>query len=344
MTKDQEKLFNPQAQDYTRQAIISAAGGNGPRKKLAKRKLEKTGLVNAHCFVANSKPRLKMLESTMRLATSISEMKNFKEKKAKDKLEQKKIKQVETIRKRDEKAQEFQHQKTKLQTVCAPTALKKLHESRRLTKEDMQAIAESWFPPADATSLRLPNSMKVGKEGTGDMIDNFAALLESEAGQAKMAQLRANGPPSPPAPLVEITAQPMPITMISKDPGEAVQEAVAAKQVSAVVPLPTTPVPVPLAASTPHPVPVLAKVPDAHVELPNDKGVSSLQQGDLCCVVDDVTATLVVFVHIGEIILQPNKNNGQFKVDFYSGKYKSSKQQCYQPLDYWYGFITPHFV
>ena len=55
----------------------------------------------------------------------------------------------------------------------------------------------------------------------------------------------------------------------------------------------------------------------------------ALKVGDLCCAAEDVTASTIVFSHIGEVVALhvdlPSNSSGKYMVDFYEGMYKKKE-------------------
>ena len=74
MTADQQMLMNPKPHDLTVRAILRDAGGVGASLKLAKRKLDATGFVKAHCGRINGPVRMKRVSDALHLADSIAEI------------------------------------------------------------------------------------------------------------------------------------------------------------------------------------------------------------------------------------------------------------------------------
>ena len=72
MTDTQRKLLAPSVEDLTMREIMKDAGGEGATLKLAKRKLDRAGYINAHCNRANALERIKRLKQGAQLASSIA--------------------------------------------------------------------------------------------------------------------------------------------------------------------------------------------------------------------------------------------------------------------------------
>eukprot|EP00658_Telonema_sp_P-2_P012432 TRINITY_DN14732_c0_g1_i1.p1 TRINITY_DN14732_c0_g1~~TRINITY_DN14732_c0_g1_i1.p1 ORF type:complete len:128 (-),score=38.41 TRINITY_DN14732_c0_g1_i1:391-774(-) len=64
MTDDQQMLLDPTPEDLIIGNVLNDAGGDGAIKKLAQRKLDDVGFVNAHCCHANTPNSLDRIAKT----------------------------------------------------------------------------------------------------------------------------------------------------------------------------------------------------------------------------------------------------------------------------------------
>ena len=74
MTTTQQTIIAPSAKDLTIGEIMKSAGGAGATMKLAQRKLDQAGCINAHCTRANAPDRVGKLQDALRLAASIADV------------------------------------------------------------------------------------------------------------------------------------------------------------------------------------------------------------------------------------------------------------------------------
>ena len=74
MSEDQKTILDPSTHDIMLREILKDYGGDGATKKLARRKLDSAGFVNAFCNHANSAKRIARLKSALQLAESMSEV------------------------------------------------------------------------------------------------------------------------------------------------------------------------------------------------------------------------------------------------------------------------------
>ena len=74
MTNDQACILDPTLEDVTLREILKDAGGSGATKKLAKRKMDAAGFVNAHCCEVTGEKRQRELNSALELAASLAEI------------------------------------------------------------------------------------------------------------------------------------------------------------------------------------------------------------------------------------------------------------------------------
>ena len=73
----QASLLNPCMMDLNQRAIISCAGGDGARLKLAKRRLDNLGFYSSDCGIQNDPGRLDRLKNQLELSASLAEIKNM---------------------------------------------------------------------------------------------------------------------------------------------------------------------------------------------------------------------------------------------------------------------------
>ena len=71
---EQQRLLDPSAMDYSMQKIAASVFGESAKKNLAKRKLDALGNIRGECGWANDEKRLKRLQNTLQLATSLAEI------------------------------------------------------------------------------------------------------------------------------------------------------------------------------------------------------------------------------------------------------------------------------
>lgn len=127
MSADQLMMMDPSPEDLTIREILKDAGGDGATKKLAKRKLDSVGFINAHCCHANSESRTAELKQSVELAASMAAVKHAEHNEKKKK------------------------QETATATVSemAPAALRKLHAKNmaftELTVKELQSISVVCF-------------------------------------------------------------------------------------------------------------------------------------------------------------------------------------------------------
>ena len=124
ITATQQAILNPTQQDLTMRMLMLDAGGDGAKKKLAKRKLDVLGVtVKAHSCIANDPARTKRLKSALSLAASLAEIARVK------------------ASERDSKKSES----TKALISAAPAAVEKLKNKggdvTKLTIKELTAIA-----------------------------------------------------------------------------------------------------------------------------------------------------------------------------------------------------------
>ena len=84
MTPEQHVILDPTQEDLTVREIMKDCGGDGATKKLAKRKLDSAGFINAHCCDATDPVRMKRMKAALELASSIAEINNMVNHEAKE--------------------------------------------------------------------------------------------------------------------------------------------------------------------------------------------------------------------------------------------------------------------
>jgi hypothetical protein len=128
MTDDQQMLLDPTPEDLLIRNVLIDAGGDGATKKLAKRKLDSVGFVNAYSCHANSETRLKRFRQAAQLSDSLAEISQFA--------------QAESAAKKADEADKFK--------CAAPAALKVLrgrhnNEIGKLKVSELRAIAYEYY-------------------------------------------------------------------------------------------------------------------------------------------------------------------------------------------------------
>jgi hypothetical protein len=113
------------------------AGGDGATKRLAKRKLDAVGYVNAHSCYANSDARLKRFRAAAQLAASLAEISRTQQ---------------------ADSAAKKAGESDKLKTV-APAALKKLRSKQmlfeKLTINELRSLAYEYYNQTIVVSVKV---------------------------------------------------------------------------------------------------------------------------------------------------------------------------------------------
>jgi hypothetical protein len=134
MTPEQQTILDPTLEDLMLREILKDCGGDGAVKKLAQRKLDSTGFVNAFSNEANSEHRIQRLLQSAKLAASMAAI-------ARAQVNDKKAKEAD-----DEDAL----------VVVAPVALKKVWSNnqeqlgmvewfKKLTVKEMRALNYAYY-------------------------------------------------------------------------------------------------------------------------------------------------------------------------------------------------------
>ena len=136
ITGDQCRIMDPTPEDLTMREILKDAGGDGATKKMAARKLDAAGHINAYCCDVTDSKRQARLFAALQMSKSIASIHEVERQDAKEKVA------AETAE----------------VEANAPAALAKLQQKDNavssLTMKEIRAIATVYFPTIP--SQRLP--------------------------------------------------------------------------------------------------------------------------------------------------------------------------------------------
>ena len=173
ISADQVSLLAPSRADITVRDIIARAGGSGGKLAMPRRALDAAGGISAFCGSANDEKTIKELKAAQALAESLSAVHRAK---AQAGAAAKAVAGAAAEQKKAERAARAQA-KSDTMAAAAPDAIFALHEGRKLTMVQCNAIAYVHFdgaqlnPPAATTAQELEALLGTKPHLIGDHIE-----------------------------------------------------------------------------------------------------------------------------------------------------------------------------